>query len=367
MVPPVRRMSKRDYYEVLGVSPGVGPAELKRAYRKLAMKHHPDRNQDDPEAAERFKEVSEAYQVLSDPQKRELYDRFGHEGLSGGGGAGFQDVGDIFSHFQDIFGDFFGGMGGMGGFGGRRRRDGPSRGGDVRTRLELTLEEAVFGTEREIELRHPTPCGDCRGTGAKDGELTTCASCGGRGQVAHRRGAFVLQTSCSACRGTGTTVSAPCETCGGKGEVASERKVRVTIPAGIDHGQTLRLAGQGQAGARGGPPGNLYVEVAVQPDERFQRDGLDLVYEVHLSFPQAALGAKVEVPSLRSDEEPTELRVPAGVQPGETLVIRGAGVPRLDGRGRGDLVCVVQVDVPKELSPRAQELIEELAKTFETA
>ncbi len=357
-------MAKRDYYEVLGVARGVGAAELKRAYRKLALKHHPDRNQDDPEAAERFKEVSEAYQVLSDPDKREVYDRFGHEGLRGGG-AGFQDVGDIFTHFQDIFGDFFGG--GMGGFGGRRRRDGPTRGGDVRTRIELTLEEAVFGAEREIELRHPTPCGDCRGTGAKNGELTTCASCGGRGQVAHRRGAFVLQTTCSACRGTGTTIGAPCETCKGRGEVASERKVRVNIPPGIDHGQTLRLAGQGQAGARGGPPGNLYVEVVVQPDERFERDGLDLVYEVNLSFPQAALGAKVQVPSLRSGEEPVELRIPPGVQPGETLVIRGAGVPRLDGRGRGDLVCVVQVEVPKELSPRAQELIEELAKTFETA
>ncbi|MEM9074635.1 MAG: molecular chaperone DnaJ [Myxococcota bacterium] len=358
-------MHKRDYYEVLDVGQGVDAAELKRAYRKLAMKHHPDRNPDDPEAADRFKEVSEAYQVLSDPQKREIYDRFGHDGLQGGpgmGGVGFQDVGDVFSHFQDIFGDFFGGMGG---FGGSRRRDGPSRGKDVRERIRLTLEEAVFGTEQEIELRHPTPCTDCSGTGAKDGKLTTCNACGGHGQVAHRRGAFVLQTTCPTCRGRGSMIEERCPACAGSGEVATQRKVRVNIPAGIDHGQTLRLANQGQAGARGGPAGHLYVEVMVTGDERFERDGLDLVHEIHLSFPQAALGAKVEVPSLRTDEDPVPLRVPAGVQPGETLIIRGAGVPRLDGRGRGDLVCVVQVDVPKELSPKAQELIEELAKTFD--
>ncbi|HJK91640.1 MAG TPA: molecular chaperone DnaJ [Polyangiaceae bacterium LLY-WYZ-15_(1-7)] len=360
---------KADYYEVLGVERGVDTSELKRAYRKLAAKHHPDRNPDDPSAEERFKEVSEAYQVLSDPQKRELYDRFGHDGLNGagGGGVGFQDVGDIFSHFQDIFGDLFGGMGGMGGMGGfsRRRPDGPTRGGDVRTRVELTLEEAVFGVDKEIALEHPTPCEPCRGTGAKDGNLSTCATCGGAGQVGHRRGAFILQTTCPACRGQGASFEEACPSCEGRGEVAHERKVRVSIPAGIDDGQTLRLAGQGQAGKRGGPTGHLYVTVRVQEHEAFERDAQDLVHELHLTFPQAALGAKVEVPSLKTGEEPTQLKVPAGVQPGETLVIRGAGVPRLDGRGRGDLVCVVQVDVPKELTPRAQELIQELARTIE--
>lgn len=354
-------MEKRDYYEILSVERGADPGELKKAYKKLAMQHHPDRNPGDASAADRFKEVSEAYQVLSDPQKRELYDRFGHDGLNGGGmgGVGFSDVGDIFSHFQDIFGDFFGG-------GPRRRRGGPERGGNVRTRIELTLEEAVFGIEKELDLKHPTPCVPCSGTGAKDGKLTSCESCGGHGQVAHRRGAFVLQTTCPSCRGAGATISERCGECEGSGEVGSERKVRITIPPGIDHGQTLRLAGQGQVGARGGPAGHLYVEVHVQDDPRFIREGLDLVHEVHVSFPQAALGAKVEVPSLRTDEEPIALRIPAGVQPGETLVIRGAGVPRLDGRGRGDLVALVQVDVPKELSPKAQELIEELSKTFES-
>ncbi|MBX3247257.1 MAG: molecular chaperone DnaJ [Myxococcales bacterium] len=353
---------KRDYYEVLDVSRDADAAELKRAYRKRASQFHPDRNPDDPSAEERFKEVSEAYQVLQDPQKRELYDRYGHEGLAGGN-VGFEDLGDIFSSFQDIFGDFFGGMGG--GFGRRNgRADAPARGADVRARLELSMEEAVFGTERELSLRHPSPCEPCQGTGAADGALKRCATCNGSGQVAARRGAFILQSHCPACGGKGMMIEAPCPACEGRGEVTKDRRVRVNIPAGIDHGQSLRLAGQGQAGRRGGPAGHLYVEVTVRPDERFERDGLDLVHAVHLSFPQAALGAKVEVPSLKTGEEPTSLKVPAGVQPGETLVIRGAGVPRLDGAGRGDLVCVVQVDVPKELTPKARELIEELAKTM---
>jgi len=353
---------KSDYYEVLGVSRDVDAAELKRAYRKRAAQYHPDKNPDDPTAEEKFKEVSEAYQVLQDPQKRELYDRFGHDGLAGGPGVGFQDIGDIFSSFQDIFGDLFGGMGGMGGR--RARADGPQRGADVRIGVELTLEEAVFGTERELELRHPTPCGECRATGAKNGEVEHCATCQGSGQVATRRGAFILQTHCPACQGRGSRIKESCPACEGRGEVASERRVRVNVPAGIDDGQQLRLANQGQAGRRGGPPGHLYVVVQVKSDERFERDGIDLVHPLHVSFPQAALGAKVEVPSLKSGEPSTPLKVPAGVQPGETLVIRGQGVPRLDGRGRGDLVCVVHVDVPKELSPKARELIEELAKTM---
>ncbi|MCB9613389.1 MAG: molecular chaperone DnaJ [Sandaracinus sp.] len=363
MVRPTSVM-KSDYYEVLGVSRDVDAAELKRAYRKRAAQYHPDKNPDDPSAEDKFKEISEAYQVLQDPQKRELYDRFGHDGLAGGPGVGFQDIGDIFSSFQDIFGDLFGGMGGMGG---RRaaRPDAPARGADVRTALELTLEEAAFGTERELELRHPTPCGDCRATGAKDGKVDQCSTCNGSGQVATRRGAFILQTHCPACQGRGSRIDEACPTCSGSGEVASDRKVRVNIPAGIDDGQTLRLANQGQAGRRGGPPGHLYVQVRVEPHALFERDGVDLVHPLKLSFPQAALGAKVDVPSLKTGEAATPLKVPPGVQPGETLVLRGQGVPRLDGRGRGDLVCVVQVDVPKELSPKARELIEELAKTMD--
>ncbi len=359
---------KQDYYELLGVDRAADAPQLKKAYKKQAAKHHPDRNQDDPGAEDRFKAVAEAYQVLSDPQKRELYDRFGFDGLSGaasgGGGVGFSDVGDIFSHFQEIFGGMGFDIGG--GFGGRQRarRDAPSRGGNVQTVIELSLQDAAFGCEQEITLKHPTPCEPCQGSGAKDGKVSRCAVCHGSGQTTSRRGAFVLQTTCPSCHGRGAQITDTCPACVGSGEVSKERRVRISIPAGIDHGQTLRLAGKGQEGRRGGPAGHLYVEVRVQQHEHFERDGQDLVYELPVSFPQAALGAKVDVPSLHPEEDPVSLQVPAGVQPGETLVVRGSGVPRLDGRGRGDLVCVVQVEVPKELSPRARELVEELAQSM---
>jgi len=363
-MPAADSAGKRDYYDVLGVDRDASEKELKKAYRALARELHPDRNPDDPTAETRFKEAAEAYQVLSDPQKRQVYDQFGHGGLNGGAGnVGFSDIGDIFSQFGDIFGvDFFGG------FGGRRRNrnpNAPRRGAHVSTGLELTLEEAVFGCEKEMQLRHETPCTTCNGTGAKNGELTTCATCGGQGQVAHRRGAFILQTTCPACGGRGSTAADPCGDCSGRGEVVTERNVRVSIPAGIDSGQRLRLAGQGQAGRRGGPPGDLMVDVVVKKHDVFRREGLDLVYELGVTFPQAALGALLEVPNLKPGDEPAKLRVPAGVQPGDTLLIREAGVPRLDGRGRGDLVCVVQVEVPKELSPKAEKLIRELASTFD--
>ena len=357
--------AKRDYYEVLGVGRDASAKELKKAYRGLARELHPDRNPDDPTAEGRFKEAAEAYQVLSDPQKRQMYDQFGHAGMNGNAGhVGFQDIGDIFSQFGDIFGvDFFGGFGG----GGRRRRNpnAPRRGAHVTTTLELTLEEAVFGTEKEIQLKHATPCGACNGTGAKDGKMVTCATCGGQGQIAHRRGAFILQTTCPACGGAGVTAESPCEACDGRGEVVTDRKVKVSIPAGIDSGQRLRLAGQGQKGTRGGPSGDLLVDVMVRNHESFRREGLDLVYELPVTFPQAALGALMEVPSLKEGDEPAKVRVPGGVQPGDTLLIKDAGVPRLDGRGRGDLVCVVQVEVPKELTPKAKKLIEELAASFD--
>ena len=355
-------MSKPDYYEVLGVDRSAGPQDIKKAYRRLALECHPDRNPDDPQAEERFKMASEAFQVLNDPQKRQVYDRFGHQGLEGRGYEGFGDINDIFSHFQDIFGEFFGG-GGLGGFGGRRRRrDGPQRGADVRTTMRLTLQEAAFGTEKEISVVHPSPCEACQGTGARDGRRQTCNACGGRGQVAHARGAFVLTTTCAACGGRGMTAAEPCPTCSGRGESQKERTVRVTVPAGVDEGQTLRLAQQGQAGRMGGPSGHLYVTVEVEPDERFTRDGYDLVHELHVSYPQAALGARVEVPTLEGTEE---IKIPAGIQPGDTMVVEEAGIPRLDGRGRGDLVAVIQVDVPKKLSRRAKKLLQELDDTLE--
>ncbi len=356
-------MGKPDYYEVLGVDRSVDERTLKKAYRKLALELHPDRNPGNKEAEERFKLCAEAYDVLSDAEKRRTYDRFGHAGLRGAGaGPGFQDVGDIFSHFQDIFGDIFGGFGG-----GPRRGSAtaPSRGADIRATLGLTLVEAATGAQKELSLEHPTPCPPCDGTGAEGGKLDACTACGGRGQIATRQGMFVMSATCPACRGHGVTAKTPCGNCHGRGEVSTERKVKISVPAGVDSGQTLRLANQGQAGARGGPAGNLYVTIEVAPHDRFERNGYDLVHELHVSFPQAALGAKVEVAPLDPNGAPVPVKVHAGVQPGDTITVRGEGIQRLDGRGKGDLVCVVQVDVPRELSPKARALIEELAQTFE--
>lgn len=350
---------KRDYYEVLGVERSATPDVLKKAYRKLALKLHPDRNPDDPDAEEHFKEASEAYQVLSDPQKRDVYDRFGHGGLSGAAGQGFGDVQDIFSQFQDIFGDLFG-VGGFGGFqsaGPRRPR--PTRGGDLQTGLTVTLAEAARGVTREVEVDFPKPCEECDGAG---GTLEPCATCGGRGQVAHQRGAFLMTTTCPSCRGQGHRVVERCEECLGRGTTRETKKVEVEVPAGIDSGQALRVAGKGQPGTRGGPPGHLLVVIEVEPDERFERHGVDLLHELHVSFPQAALGAEVEIPSV--DEGPVKVRVPAGAQPGDTLSVEGKGMPELGGRRRGDLVAVLQVDVPKELTPRAKELLEQLERTL---
>lgn len=361
-------MSKRDYYEVLGVERDVGEAELKKAYRKLALQYHPDRNPDDPAAEAKFKEVSEAYSVISDGEKRAVYDRYGHAGLQGGGGAGFNNVEDIFSHFGDIFGDLFGfgGFGGPFGNGGRRRANMPTRGDDLRVQVTLTLEEAAFGCQKEVEAGYAAPCEACQGTGAEGGELDTCGTCNGQGQVAYNRGAFMLSSTCPTCRGRGRVPKSACTACEGSGEELVERRVKVTIPAGIDEGQSLRLAGQGQPGQRGGPPGHLFVLVELEPHEHFRREQQHLIYDLKLSFPQAALGGKVKVPTLGGDDDDTvELSVPAGIQPGEHLVVRGQGVPRLDGRGRGDLVALVSIDVPQKLSKKAKELLAELQATFE--
>ena len=361
-------MSKRDYYEVLGVDRGVAESDLKKAYRKLALQHHPDRNPDNPDAEAKFKEVSEAYSVLSDGEKRDVYDRYGHDGLRAGGQPGFTNVEDIFSHFGDIFGDLFGmgGFGGPFGGGGRRRANMPVRGADLRVGLQLTLEEAAFGCQREVEVSYPAPCVACQGTGAEGGELDTCTSCQGQGQVAYNRGAFMLSSTCPTCRGRGRVPKATCEECSGAGEEPVDRRVKVTIPAGIDEGQSLRLAGQGQPGSRGGPPGHLFVVVDLEAHEHFRREGSHLVYDLRLSFPQAALGGEVPVPTLGEDSEDVTVKVPAGIQPGEHLVVKGEGVPRLDGRGRGDLVALASVDVPQKLSKKAKELLAELQQTFES-
>ncbi len=360
MLPPGQRpaMAKRDYYEVLGVDRSASEQDLKRAYRKLALELHPDRNPGDASAEERFKEASEAYQVLSEPDKRAAYDRFGHAAVSGAG-QGFGDIQDIFSQFSDIFSDFFGGSPFRG-----ARRGGPQRGADLRTVITLSLKDAAFGIKKEVALSHPSPCQSCDGSGAEGGRRTMCQRCKGVGQIAHSRGAFLLQTACPSCQGMGSTVEDPCKNCRGSGRVDIDRTVKVTFPAGIDDGQTLRVPGQGLAGTQGGPAGHLYVDVQIEPDPRFQREGSDLLHALLVSFPQAALGTETEVPSLENDE-PIKVKVPAGVQPGDTVVVRGKGIPNLNRGGRGDLIVVVQLGVPKKLSRKAKKLLEELQQELD--
>jgi len=355
-------MQKRDYYEVLGVERSASSDDVKKAYKKLALKWHPDRNPDNPQAEEEFKVCSEAYAVLSDDGKRRRYDQFGHAGVEGSGGAGFSDIGDIFSQFNDLFSDFFGG-----GFGqqaqGRRRRDGPQAGADLRTVLGLSLSEAVFGAKKDVELAHPSPCEQCQGTGAKDGQLSTCGTCQGKGQISHARGPFLLSTTCPSCQGRGMMPKESCPQCRGAGETQLQRRVKVTIPAGIDHGQTLRVPNQGQAGRRGGPSGHLYVTVDVAQDEHFERQGQDLLHELSVPFPVAALGGEIRIPTL--DGESTKAKIPAGTQPGQTVVVDGFGVPRLDGRGRGKLIAVIQIAVPHKLSSRAKGLLKDLKEELD--
>ncbi|HEY7376473.1 MAG TPA: molecular chaperone DnaJ [Polyangia bacterium] len=333
---------RRDYYEVLGVERGVDAGELKRAYRKLAMELHPDRNPGNHEAEAKFKEASEAYQVLSDPEKRARYDRFGHAGPAGGFGGGFHDVGDIFSAFSDIFGDIFGG-GRMGG--GR----GPARGADIEVRLTLTLADAFSGVTKDVKILRRAPCGTCGGSGAAAGTSPeVCQHCGGRGQVMHSQGFLMISTTCPVCRGEGRVVRKPCGKCDGTGLEHQEETLQVTIPAGVEDGSTLRLVGRGEAAPKGGRgAGNLYVILRVQGDERFERDGADLHAELAVSFPQLALGDTVDVPTLDGEGA---IEIPPGTQPGETLALRGRGMPRIDGRGRGDLVAHLKLVVPSSLS-----------------
>ncbi len=351
-------MSKRDYYEVLELERTATPDLIKKAYRSAALKFHPDRNPGNAAAEESFKEASEAYQVLSDEQKRGAYDRYGHAGLEsqsfGGGNAA-----DIFSQFRDIFGgDIFGDL--FGGGGRRTKRDGPQRGADLRTVVGLSLKDAALGSKTDVELEYPDACEDCSGSGAASGtRREACSMCGGRGQVAHSRGPFVLSTTCPQCQGEGSMVRDPCKKCKGRGEVAAKRTVKVTIPAGIDDGQTLRVSDQGQPGRKHGPAGHLYVTVQVEAHPQFQRDGADLVHELHVTFPQAALGAELRIPTLEGGE--AKVKVPAGAQSGDTIVLSGAGIQRLQARGKGDLIVVVHVDVPKKLSSKAKKLLAELA------
>ena len=341
---------KRDYYEILGVAKEASAEDIRKAYRQAALKNHPDRNPGDNEAANRFKEATEAYQVLSDEEKRARYDRFGHAGVEGVPDLG----GDIFSHFQDIFSEFFGGMGGR-----SARRGGPARGQDIRVQQRLTLKDAMLGCKREVSLRTPVACEECGGTGAKPGtKRKPCGTCNGVGQVSTSRGFVMFTQTCPECAGEGSVVKSPCASCKGAGAVEKARKVMVSFPAGIDAGQRLRVPGQGMPGHQGGPAGDLYVDIDLAPDERFERDGADLITRANVSFAEASLGGAtaLELP----DESAVTVEVPAGTQPGEVITLKGKGLPRIDGRGRGALQVVVQVEVPRGLSTRAKDLLRQL-------
>ena len=356
---------KRDFYEVLGVSRSATDDEIKKAYRKLAKKYHPDLNPDDNSAEQKFKEVSEAYEILSDKEKRSRYDQFGHAGVdpnfgAGGGAGGFGGFGGF--DMGDIFGDIFGG--GFGGFGGRSSaRRGPQRGSDLNTDVSISFEEAVFGCEKEINLYRIETCPDCSGSGAKPGtEVTTCSVCGGRGQVTTTQrtilGNMQTVTTCSACGGKGKVAKEPCSKCAGKGRVKKSRKIKVKIPAGIDNGQTISLSGQGNAGELGAPSGDLYVSVYVKPSQMFERSGFDVSYKMDISFAEAALGATLEVPTL---DGKVKYEIPEGTQPGTVFRFKGKGVPYLKRSGRGDQYVVVNVVVPKKLSNKQKELLKEFA------
>ncbi len=347
-------MSKRDYYEVLGVARDASDDELKKAYRRCAMKHHPDRNPDDAVALEAFKDCKQAYEILADPAKRRLYDAHGHAAFEHGGGgqapgAGFGDMGDIFG---DIFGNIFGG-----GAPGRGAR----RGADIGYVMELDLEDAVAGTQKQIEIPTLAGCGACASTGSEDGKLSVCATCHGHGQVRMQRGIFTMQQPCPHCGGRGQNITTPCKVCHGAGRVEEEKILSVKIPAGVDNGDRIRLAGEGEAGPAGTPPGDLYVEVRVRSHPIFERDGDDLHCDVPIRISQAALGDSVRVPTLGGE---AEIRVPAETQTGKVFRLRDKGVKSVRSRKPGDLYCKVVVETPVNLTPEQRVLMEQFEATF---
>ncbi len=350
-------VSKADYYEVLGVSRDCTEQELKSAYRRQALKYHPDRNPGDREAEEKFKQASEAYQVLSDAEKRAVYDRYGHAGLSGGGFAGGPFAGGV--DIGDIFGDLFGEMFSMGG---RGRPSRQQRGDDLRVDLTIDFEDAVFGAETEVKLRRLEVCASCGGSGSASGRGPgICGQCGGRGQIRYQQGFFSVARTCAACSGTGQVVGDPCGACRGEGRTAAEVKLKVKVPPGVEEGTRIRYGGEGDAGRAGGPQGDLYVVLSIRRHEFFERQGYDLHCVVPISFPQAALGGEFEIEGI---DGPVTVKVPEGTQSGHELRIRGRGVPHLNEKGRGDLVVKVVVQIPRKLSRAQRELIAKLAESM---
>jgi molecular chaperone DnaJ len=348
-------MGKQDYYEILGVSRQAEDEELKKAYRKLALQYHPDRNPGDKKAEEAFKEAAEAYEVLKDPQKRRLYDAYGHEGLRNSGFSGSSGFEDIFSNFGDVFQDIF--SFGFGGGGGSRTRTAGRPGEDLLVDIFLTFKEAAFGTEKTVDLNSFVQCKDCNGSGA-DSETreSVCPMCQGRGQVVQSQGFFRISTTCSRCQGAGKVLVSPCKTCSGQGRVREKKTVLVRIPAGVDAGTRLRLRGEGESGYRGGASGDLYVRLDVEPHPVLERDGDNLYGKVSISFLQAILGDHLEVPTLDSTKT---IEIEPGTQPGAVVRLEGEGIPSLRGHGRGDLFIEVEVKIPKEITPRQSELLKE--------
>lgn len=354
-------VTREDFYEVLEVSRDASEQELKTSYRRLAMQYHPDRNPNNPEAEEKFKACSEAYTVLSDPEKRAAYDRYGHAAFSGGGaagnpfaGAGFQgDLGDIFG---DIFGEMFAGGGG-------RRGSRVQRGRDMRYDLTIEFEEAVFGVEKEISIRRLEACDDCKGSGSANGKPpATCNQCGGRGQMRFQQGFFSVAKTCPACNGTGTRITDPCPGCRGEGLQPKKHTILVKVPAGVEQDTRIRYQGEGEAGRFGGPAGDLYVILGVKPHKFFERDGDDLHCVMPISFPQAALGTELQIETL---EGPATLKIPEGTQSGKTFKLRAKGVPHLNERGKGDLIVEIRVATPQKLSKQQKELLGQLAETMQ--
>lgn len=347
-------MSKRDYYEILGVTKTATDAEIKRAYRQLAVQHHPDKNLDDPHAEERFKEAAEAYAVLSDPQKRAAYDRFGHQGVGSGAGGfgfdpGFTNIDDIFDIFG--FGDMFGGRTG--------RRTTVHRGSDLRYDLQITLEDAASGKDEKLRIPRLEKCEECTGTGAEKGtHPETCVTCGGSGQTQYRQGFFSVMRTCANCQGKGQIIKTPCKTCRGAGRVEKEKTIEIKIPAGVETGSRLRVTGEGEAGVGGGPAGDLYIVIHIKEHEQFERQGADLYSAVPVSFGQAALGAEIKVKTLDGEES---LKVPAGTQTGTVFRVKGKGMPNLSG-GRGDLFVAVTLVTPKSLTKDQRKLLQQLAE-----
>ena len=350
-------MSKRDYYEVLGVSRDVNEADLKKAYRRMAMKYHPDKNQDNPEAEEKFKEAKEAYDILSDAQKRAAYDQYGHAGVDPsaagaggfGGGASFSDI------FGDVFGDIFGG----GGRGGRTRA---YRGSDLRYNMELSLEDAVFGTTVKIKIPTLVTCNTCSGSGARKGSTpTTCTTCGGTGQVRIQQGFFSVQQTCPHCHGNGKMINDPCPDCHGQGRVEERKTLSVKVPPGVDNGDRIRLAGEGEAGENGGPPGDLYVQISVKPHPIFERDGSNLLCQVPIGVATAALGGELEVPTLNGR---VKLKIPSETQTGKLFRLRGKGVSPVRGGPTGDLLCKVVVETPVKLTEKQKDLLRQLDESM---